>query len=92
MKLALSACVSVIITGATSWMVFGQDAVTESGMREYVQAREQVLMAPIQQNARDIAILTTAVSTLTRAQQDLLVEQRVLVEQVRQLVEQVRGR
>ena len=92
MKLALSACLSIIVTGATSWVVFGQDKVTTTGMKEYVQSRESVLIGTMQQNTKDIASLAGAVKDLTRAQQDLLVEQRVLIEQVRQLVEQGRAR
>ncbi len=74
--MALTGCLVMIVTGSSSWLVFGQDKVTRVGMQEYVQQR----LAPVNRLERSVEKLVTT-------QTELLVEQRVLVERLNLFLE-----
>lgn len=84
-KMALAACLSVIVTGTTAWLVFGQDKVTRAEMTDYVRnqapwiAERGEIQSQIRQNASSVGKLESSVDKLISAQQELLIEQRVLV-------------
>jgi hypothetical protein len=68
-KVALSAALAVIGTGAAAWMVFGQDKVSRMEMHTYVQDK----LLPVGR-------LEKSVEKLVETQKELLIEQRVLVQ------------
>jgi len=82
---ALAATLSIIVTGAAAWLVFGQDKVTRAEMVDYVNTQTPWLrergeiQSAISQNAESLANLKHNVDALVHAQQELLVEQRILV-------------
>jgi len=75
-KMALTGCLVMIATGASSWLVFGQDKVTRPDMQEYVQEK----LVPMERLERSVEKLVTT-------QTELLVEQRVLVERLNLFLE-----
>ena len=88
---------AVIVTGASAWMVFGQDKVTRSEMVEYVKHQapwileKGVISAGIESNREDILRLTNMVEKLVESNTELVVEQRVLTETVKALIENGAG-
>jgi len=84
-KLLAAAMGSVIVTGAASWLVFGQDKVTRSEMESYVHnqgpwiRQREVIQAAVERNSGDIASIAKSVDELVKSQGALLVEQRILV-------------
>jgi len=92
-KMALTACLSVIFTGATAWMVFGQDKISRDEASAMVASsilsNTSALDLRIKTNESLGAELKSNLSDLVKAQQALVVEQRVLIERVNQLVERL---
>lgn len=88
-KMALTACISVILTGGAAWFAFGRDVTT----RPEVEAMIATSLVPINlasnANATATAELKGSVIELVRAQQGLVVEQRVLIERVNALVTRI---
>ena len=85
MKIALGVMASMIVTGATAWLVFGADKVTRNEMVNYVQTQSLwssergEVFSTLRNQSEDIGELKALVSTLAQSSTDLLVEQRVLV-------------
>jgi len=89
MKMALTACLSIIVTGATAWMVFGQDRPNRTEVQNMVNQSILVLDTKVQANSSMAAELKGSVTKLVEAQQALVVEQRVLIERVNTLVDRI---
>lgn len=93
MKMALAACIGVIVTGATAWVAFGQDKVTRPEMAEYVGQQapwvrdKGEIIAGIKSNVDTTRRLEVSIQNLVDVQTQLLVEQRVLVQRVEDLLE-----
>ena len=85
-KLALTACVSIIITGAGAWLVFGQNKPTRSEVDGMIGSAMVLTESRINANAELTQELKGSVTELVKAQQALVVEQRVLIERVNTLV------
>lgn len=92
-KLALTACISIILTGAAAWIAFGRDATTRPEVQEmiaqYLAPANAAFEARITAQANATAELKGCVTDLVKAQQGLVVEQRVLIERVNTLVERI---
>ena len=86
--------VSMVITGAAAWLVFGQDKVTRGEMIDYVQNQSPWIVdrgeirSNIRTNTSHVEKLGASIDKLVAAQRELLVEQRVLVSKFDQLVEE----
>jgi hypothetical protein len=93
MKMAVSAMVAMLVTGAAAWMVFGQDKVTRTEMVDYVAhnspwvVERGEITASVRGNARNLQKLEQICQRLIDAQQQLVVEQRVLVTRVEALLD-----
>lgn len=70
-SMALVACLAMLVSGAGSWLMFGQDKVTRGEMKEYVSEK----LLPVGRLERNV-------EKISELQQELLVEQRVLVERL----------
>jgi len=88
-KMALTACISVILTGGAAWFAFGRDVTT----RPEVEAMIAQSLVPINLSASATALQTAelkgSVIELVKAQNALVVEQRVMIERVNTLVERM---
>lgn len=95
-KMALTACVSIIVTGATAWLVFGQDKITrteaEAMMSKAMLTSSRELELRIDSNSATAQRLEASVTELVKAQQAVVVEQRVLIERVNTLVDRIDDR
>ena len=84
-KIALTACLGIIVTGATAWLVFGQDKITRGEMVEFVNKQTPWVLergqiqGAISRNTQTATELGKQVTALVQAQHQLVVEQRVLV-------------
>jgi len=93
LKILVAALTSILLTGAASWMVFGQDKVTRPELMEHVKTRSPWIMergettAAIKSNAESVGKLEKAVGRMLMAQQELIIEQRVLVTKVDALLD-----
>lgn len=92
-KMALTSCLSVIFTGATAWMVFGQDKISRDDASALVSSsilnNNGALDQRLKTNEALGQELKINLNDLVKAQQALVVEQRVLIERVNQLVERL---
>jgi len=89
MKMALTACLSIIVTGAAAWMVFGQDRPARSEVEAMINRSLLVVDAKVQANATAATELKGSVTELVKAQHALVIEQRVLIERVNTLVDRI---
>lgn len=93
LKIIVSVMAAAILTGASAWMVFGQDKVTRPDMVDYVQHNSPWVIsrgeigAAIKGNIDSIAKLERICERLIVAQQQLVVEQRVMVTKVEALLD-----
>jgi hypothetical protein len=92
-KMALTACISIIVTGATAWLVFGQDKITRSDAEVLVNrmltTSHRELDLRISSNSETAQRLEASVTELVKAQQAVVIEQRVLIERVNTLVDRM---
>lgn len=88
-KMALTACLSVILTGASAWFAFGQDKVTRPEVAAMINQSLLVLDGKVQSNSSAALELKGSVAELVKSQQALVVEQRVLIERVNTLVDRI---
>jgi hypothetical protein len=93
LKIAVSSMLAMIVTGATSWMVFGQDKVSRSEMVDYVShsspwvVERGEISASVKGNSKNISKLEVIFQRMLDSQQQLVVEQRVLVTKVEALLD-----
>lgn len=92
-KLALTACLSIIVTGASAWLVFGQDKVTraevDASINRALLSERRELELRIESNSATAQRLESSITALVQAQQEVVVEQRVLIERVNTLVDRL---
>lgn len=91
-KMALTACISIILTGGAAWTAFGRDTVTRSEVEALVATSLVPVNLASNANAATTAELKGSVIELVKAQQALVVEQRVMIERVNSLVERIDAR
>lgn len=89
MKMALTACLSIIVTGAAAWMVFGQDRPARAEIQNMISQSLLIIDAKVQANSASALRLEGSVTDLVKAQQALVIEQRVLIERVNTLVDRL---
>ena len=89
-KMALTACISVILTGGATLLAFGQNLVTRTQAEAMIAQSLVPITLSANANAATTNELKGSVRELVQAQQALVIEQRVMIERVNTLVEQMR--
>lgn len=88
-KMALTACVSIILTGGAAWFAFGRDVTTRTEVEAMIAQSLVPITLSANANAAQTTELRTSITKLVESQQGLVVEQRVLIERVNTLVERM---
>lgn len=88
-KMALTACVSIILTGGAAWFAFGRDVTTRPEVEAMIAQSLVPITLSANANAAQTTELRSSITKLVESQQGLVVEQRVLIERVNTLVERM---
>jgi len=88
-KIALTACVSIILTGAAAWFAFGRDLTSRPEVEAIVSRNNSTIELRISASAVQMSELKGSVTKLVEAQQALVVEQRVLIERFNMLMDRM---
>lgn len=70
----------MVITGATAWLVFGQDKVSRDELIDYFGEKPGALTERVQNNGEDIAELRDLMAAHTKVQTELLIDFRLLLD------------
>lgn len=82
-RMALAACVSMILTGTAAWFTFGANKITRTDMVEYVAEQNKIPTLRIDTNDAADKELRDTVTKLADSQQGLVVELRSFVAEMR---------
>ena len=82
-RMLLSACVSMILTGTGAWFTFGQNKITRVEMVEYVAQQNIPTDLRLDTTEASTSELRSLVKSLTEQQQSLTIELRTFVAEIR---------